>query len=170
MPGHRMHCFCSYCLLPLQSWITSCHTFISWTVDLCCSLFSFPWMGQLCRKLDVDLKPLPSTHSSVMHPPLVPPWEGAHLAAVLVANMETLLTTLSEVIRGQGPPADWSSSLTFSWRNPLLTPQLTSTSAPLLEEQRGRPPPPYLFILYLFPFIIFCLGTPRLREIAVLFH
>lgn len=100
-----------------------------------------------------------------------PSLRGCSPGSSVGANMETWLTTLtSEVVRGQGPPAGWSSSLTFNRRNPLLTPQLTSTSAPLLEEQRGRPPPPYLFILYLFPFIIFCLGTPRPWEIAILFH
>lgn len=66
----------------------------------------------------------------------VPAWDQHYSV-----NMETWPTTLSEVAGEQGPPADWNSSLTFSQHHPLLTPQLTSTSAPLLVEQKGRDSP-----------------------------
>lgn len=135
---------------------------------VCVVLFSFSWMwaaervsGHIC-----NISPPPPSQLCVALSFLYE--RGCSPGSSVSTNMETWPTTLSEVIGEQGPLAGWSSSLTFSRHHPLLTPQLTSTSAPLLEEQRGRPPP--LYILSLFPFIIFCLGTPRPQEIAILFH
>lgn len=76
--------------------------------------------------------------------------ESAHLAAVLA---QTWKHGQQHSVRSSGSrdlllagTAVWPSADT----TPLLTPQLTSASAPLLEEQRGRHSPPFTFYLY-FP-------------------
>lgn len=85
-----------------------------------------------------------------MHSP--PPLILAHLAVVLALTWkhgEQHSTTLSEVMEEQGPPAGWSNSVTFSQRYPLLTPQLTSTSAPLMQERSGTPPLPSVCSIFI---------------------
>lgn len=89
-------------------------------------------------------------------PPLLLPLLESRLCSPgssVRTNMETWPTTLDEFIREQGPPAGWNSSLTFSRHHPLLTPQLTSTSAPLLQEQRGRDPPFHSIFISFYHFL-----------------
>lgn len=86
---------------------------------------------------------------------------GCSPGSSVSSNIETWATTLNEVVREQGPPAGWNSSLTFSRHHPLLTPQLTSTSAPLLEEQRGRTPPLPFYLYFLLSFSAWIHPGPR---------
>lgn len=123
----------------------------------------FLWMGQQKQKYEFPDGHIPEVSL------LCSPGSG------ISTNMETWPTTVNEVIREQGPPADLNSSLTFSRHHPLLTPQLTSSSAPLLEEQRGRftphPPPPPPFPFYLYFLLSFSAWIhPGPQEITILFH
>lgn len=121
------------------------------------------------------LSPLPSASFMMrcgMHSP--PPLILAHPAVVLAITWKhgkQHSATLREVMEQQGPPARWSNRVTFSQRYPLLAPQLTSTSAPPMQEKMQEEHLPcHLSVLSLFPFIIFCPGTPKFQEITILFR